>query len=69
MTLIPNWQNQDLTCALCGSKRSVKYKLKIFILDNLPSDTKTEEEVCACNRCALTLTTPIESSMSMEVRG
>lgn len=55
MTLIPNWQDQDLTCALCGSKKSVKYKMSIMIIDSIPYGEKTEREVCACNKCALML--------------
>lgn len=52
MKLIPNWQDQNLTCHFCGTKKSVKYKMNVIILDTLP--TETDREVCACNRCALT---------------
>jgi transcription elongation factor Elf1 len=51
MKLIPNWQDQDLTCHFCGTKKSVKYKMNVIIIDTLP--TETEREVCTCNRCAL----------------
>lgn len=51
MKLIPNWQDQNLTCHFCGTDKSVKYKTKLLILDTLP--TETEREVCTCNRCAL----------------
>ena len=53
MKLIPNWQKQDLTCAFCGSKKSVKYIVPVMIIDTIPSGEKTTREVCACNRCAL----------------
>ncbi len=49
MKLIPNWQEQDLTCAFCGTKKSVKYELE---LHDFESDVP--KIVCACNRCALT---------------
>lgn len=47
MELIPNWQDQDLTCAFCGTKKSVKY-----IIDTLSVEEQTNK-VCACNKCAL----------------
>ena len=54
MKLIPHWQEQDLSCTFCGTKKSVKYTTKVMIIDSLPSfDSKTEREVCACNKCAL----------------
>ena len=49
MRLIPNWQEQDLTCAFCGSKKSVKYELEIH---DFNSDIP--KKVCACNMCTLT---------------
>ncbi len=53
MKLIPNWQEQDLTCAFCGSKKSVKYKTTAIIIDSIPYGEKSEKEVCVCNKCAL----------------
>jgi hypothetical protein len=52
MELIPNWQDQDLTCAFCGSKKSVKYRIPVVIIDTLPAEEQTNK-VCACNKCAL----------------
>lgn len=53
MKLIPNWQDLDLTCGFCGSKKSVKYLVPVMIIDTIPSGEKTTREVCACNKCAL----------------
>ena len=53
MKLIPNWQEKDLTCHFCGTKKSVKYKTKLIIIDTLPLADETEREVCVCNKCAL----------------
>ena len=53
MELINNWQEQDLSCAFCGTKKSVKYMVPVIIIDTIPSGEKTTREVCACNRCAL----------------
>ena len=53
MKLIPNWQEHDLTCGFCGSKKSVKYMVPVMIIDTIPSGEKTTREVCTCNRCAL----------------
>ena len=59
MKLIPNWQEQDLTCTFCGTKKSVKYKTRVMIIDSLPAfDSKSEREVCACNKCALLFSKP-----------
>jgi hypothetical protein len=52
MELIPNWQDQDLTCAFCGSKKSVKYRIPVVIIDTLPTEEQTSK-VYACNKCAL----------------
>ncbi len=49
MELIPNWQEQDLTCGFCGSKKSVKYELEIHSFNS-----DIPKKVCACNVCALT---------------
>lgn len=49
MKLIPSWQDQNLTCHFCGTKKSVKYKM--IVIGTIPTETK--REVCACNRCAL----------------
>lgn len=57
MKLIPNWQEQDLTCAFCGAKKSVKYKVPVVIIDTLPIEEQTNE-VCACNKCALLFSIP-----------
>ena len=53
MKLIPNWQDLDLTCGFCGSKKSVKYKIPVVIIDSIPTGEKTEQERCACNKCVL----------------
>lgn len=53
MRLIPNWQEHDLTCVFCGTKKSVKYMVPVMIIDTIPSGEKTTREVCACNKCAL----------------
>lgn len=58
MELIPNWQDQDLSCGFCGSKKSVKYKVPVIIIDSIPTGEKTETTVCACNKCALLFSTP-----------
>lgn len=60
MKLIPNWQEQNLTCGFCGSKNSVKYKVPVIIIDSIPTDGKIENEVCACNKCALLFSKPEE---------
>ena len=52
MKLILNWQEQDLTCGFCGSKTSVKYMVPVILIDSIPYGEKTEQERCACNRCA-----------------
>ena len=51
MKLIPNWQDQNLTCHFCGTKKSVKYKMNVIVTD--PISAETEREVCTCNRCVL----------------
>ena len=55
MSLIinPNWRMENLRCHFCGETRSVKYKVKILVIDTIYSDEKTEKEVCVCNKCAL----------------
>lgn len=58
MELIPNWQEQDLSCGFCGSKKSVKYKVPVIIIDSIPTGEKTAQEVCACNKCALLFAKP-----------
>lgn len=58
MKLIPNWQEQDLTCAFCGTKKSVKYMVPDMTIDTIPSGEKTTREVCACNKCALLFSKP-----------
>ena len=58
MKLIPNWQEQDLTCGFCGSKKSVKYMVPVILIDSIPSGEKTTREVCACNRCTLLFSEP-----------
>ena len=52
MELIPNWQVQDLTCTFCDSKKSVKYRIPVVIIDTLPAKEQTNK-VCTCNKCAL----------------
>ena len=51
MRLIPNWRDQNLTCHFCGTKKSVKYKMKVIVADLVSAET--EREVCTCNRCVL----------------
>ena len=58
MTLLSNWQDLDLTCGFCGSKKSVKYKTKVIVVDTIPTEDKPEREVCACNKCALLFSKP-----------
>lgn len=53
MKLIPNWQEHNLSCAFCGSKKSVKYMVPVMIIDTIPYGEKTTREVFACNRCVL----------------
>jgi hypothetical protein len=56
MKLIPNWQNQDLTCHFCGTKRSVKYTVRVAIGNGwVPSRI---DSVPCCNKCALTRNEP-----------
>ena len=57
MELINNWQEQDLSCAFCGTKKSVKYKVPVVIIDTLPREEQTNA-VCACNKCALLFSLP-----------
>ena len=58
MKLIPNWQKQNLACAFCGTKKSVKYMVPVMIIDTIPSEEQTTREVCACNKCALLFSIP-----------
>lgn len=52
MKLIPNWQEQDLTCHFCGTKKSVKYQVRAAIGNGfVPSRI---DKVPCCNMCALT---------------
>ena len=51
MKLIPNWAEQKNTCWVCGTKKSVKYKMNVIVTD--PISAETEREVCTCNRCVL----------------
>ncbi len=51
MKLIPNWAEQNNTCWVCGTNKSVKYKTKLIIIDTLPLADETEREVCVCNKC------------------
>ena len=54
MKLIPNWQGQNLTCWVCGTKKSVKYTTPVMVLDSLPIlNEQVETEICLCNKCAL----------------
>jgi hypothetical protein len=53
MELITNWAEQNNTCWVCGTTKSVKYKTKIQIIDTLPIGDEIEKEVCVCNKCAL----------------
>ena len=53
LTIIPNWNKENLKCHFCGETRSVKYKTKILIIDTIPNNEETEKEVCICNKCAL----------------
>lgn len=53
LTINPNWSKENLKCHFCGETRSVKYKVKILVIDTIYSDEKTEKEVCICNKCAL----------------
>lgn len=47
----PNWHNEKLKCPFCGNTQSVKYKVKIVIVDTIPNDENAEKEVCICNKC------------------
>jgi hypothetical protein len=48
---IPDWHKKNLVCHFCGETRSVKYTMKVLVIDPLlGTDTK---EVCCCNKCAL----------------
>jgi hypothetical protein len=58
MKLIPNWQDLDLTCVFCGTKKSVKYKVPVMIIDPIPSGENTTREVCACNKCVMMFSKP-----------
>ena len=49
MKIIPNWQEQDLSCHFCGKTRSVKYELEIHSFES-----DVPKKVCVCNMCALT---------------
>ena len=63
MRLIPNWQEHDLTCGFCGTKKSVKYLVPVMIIDTIPAEENTIREVFACNSCAL-----IFSDSKLEVK-
>ena len=58
MELITNWTEQNNTCWVCGTTKSVKYKTKIQIIDTLPIGDKLEREVCVCNKCVTILSKP-----------
>lgn len=49
MKLIPNWQDQNLSCYFCGKTRSVKYELEIHSFES-----DVPKKVCVCNTCVLT---------------
>lgn len=52
MNLIPNWQEQDLTCHFCGTKKSVKYWVRAAVGNGwVPSRI---DNVPCCNKCAIT---------------
>ena len=53
MKLIPNWQEQGLTCERCDSKKSVKYKTTLAVVDSVTLKKVFETEICVCNKCAL----------------
>ena len=54
MELITNWEKKELTCFVCGTKKSVKYKTKVMVIDSLPIfNEQIETEICLCNKCAL----------------
>lgn len=63
MKIIPNWQNKNLKCYLCGEKRSVKYEIEAF--DTVISDKPTM--VCVCNKCALRYTLSTSEKGGTEV--
>ena len=52
MKLIPNWQDQNLTCHFCGSTRSVKYYVRTA-MGNGWTPSRIDKVPC-CNKCALT---------------
>ncbi len=49
--LIPDWRDKNLTCHFCGETRSVKYTMKVLVIDPLLGTDRIE--VCCCNKCAL----------------
>ena len=51
MKLIPNWQKQNLTCHFCGSKKSVKYTVRVAA-GNASIPGRLDPVPC-CNLCAL----------------
>ena len=54
MKLIPNWEKKELTCFVCGTKKSVKYTTPVMVIDSLPIlNEQVETEICLCNKCAL----------------
>ena len=54
MKLIPNWQEKELTCFVCGTKKSVKYSMPVMVIDSLPIlNEQVETEVCVCSKCSL----------------
>ena len=49
--LIPDWRDKNLKCHFCGETRSVKYAMKVLVIDPLLGTDSIE--VSCCNKCAL----------------
>ena len=54
MKLIPDWEKKELTCFVCGTKKSVKYTTPVMVIDSLPIlNEQVATDICVCNKCAL----------------
>ena len=59
--LLPDWQNKNLPCSLCGSHQSVKYMMEHIVIDVESEDLFGEKKMsCLCNKCALRLMTYVQ---------
>nr|WP_290461275.1 ASCH/PUA domain-containing protein [Acutalibacter muris] len=52
MKIIPEERRKNLRCYFCGDARSVKYSIKLLVAE--PVLSNHYEDVCCCNKCAIT---------------